>query len=112
MLGATAAFAPSLLGCGDDERASPGPTAAGDGPRVAIVGAGLAGLACADRLVRAGIHPIVLEANPERIGGRCWSSRGWADGQVGEHGGEFIDTRHARIRALAKRFGLKLEDRA
>jgi monoamine oxidase len=112
MLGA-AAFAPSLLtGCSDEEPAPPGVTAGGDGRRVVIVGAGLAGLACADRLVRAGIHPVVLEANLERIGGRCWSSRGWADGQVGEHGGEFIDTRHARIRALAKRFGLRLEDRA
>ena len=115
VLGAGAALAPSLLlGCGDDdapERTAPSSGAGGgDGPRVAIVGAGLAGLACAERLVRAGVTPVVYEANPDRIGGRCWSSRGWADGQVAEHGGEFIDTRHARIMALADRLGLKLDD--
>ncbi len=80
-------------------------------PRVAIVGAGLAGLACADRLHRlGGADVVVFEANPDRIGGRCWSSRGWAGGQIAEHGGEFIDTGHRRMRALAKRFGLRLED--
>lgn len=77
---------------------------------MAIVGAGLAGLACAERLVAAGIEPVVYEANPERIGGRCWSSRGWADGQVAEHGGEFVDSRHRRIMALADRLGLTLDD--
>jgi monoamine oxidase len=81
-------------------------------PRVAIVGAGLAGLACADRLQRAGVRFTIFEANPIRIGGRCWSSRGWADGQVAEHGGEFLDSIHVRMRALAKRFGLELEDLA
>jgi monoamine oxidase len=80
-------------------------------PRVAVVGAGLAGLACADRLARlGGVDVVLFEAREDRIGGRCWSSRGWASGQVGEHGGEFIDTRHARMRALAKRFGLRLDD--
>jgi glutamate synthase (NADPH) small chain len=36
--------------------------------RVAIVGAGPAGLACADILVRNGVHPVVLDRHP-RIGG-------------------------------------------
>ena len=34
----------------------------------------------------------------ERVGGRCWTARGFADGQTAEHGGEFIDTAHHRIR--------------
>ncbi len=38
------------------------------GQRVAIVGAGPAGLACADRLVRAGIHAVVFDRY-EQIGG-------------------------------------------
>lgn len=117
-LGAAGAVAPSLLlGCGDDESRAGGSEltpssrpASSDGPRVAVVGAGLAGLACAERLVGAGIEPVVYEANPERIGGRCWSSRGWADGQVAEHGGEFIDSRHRRIMALADRLDLTLDD--
>ena len=57
-----------------------------------------------------GVASTIYEANPERIGGRCWTSRGWPGGQTAEHGGEFIDSRHRRIRALAKRFGLELTD--
>ena len=38
------------------------------GRRVAIVGAGPAGLACADILVRNGVHPVVFDRH-ERIGG-------------------------------------------
>ncbi len=75
-----------------------------------IVGAGLAGLSCAYRLHRRGVASTVYEANPDRIGGRCWTSRDWAGGQTAEHGGEFIDSRHARMRALAKGFGLELTD--
>ncbi len=75
-----------------------------------IVGAGLAGLACAYRLHENGIGCSVYEANPERLGGRCWTAREFEYGQTGEHGGEFIDTRHRRIRALAKGFGLELND--
>ncbi len=74
-----------------------------------VVGAGLAGLACADVLYRGGARVSLHEAQ-DRVGGRCWSSYGWRDGQVAEHGGEFIDTRHAYMHALVRRFGLRLED--
>jgi monoamine oxidase len=67
---------------------------------VVVVGAGLAGLACAHRLHQRGVSVAVYEARPDRVGGRCWTARGFADGQVAEHGGEFIDSDHARIRAL------------
>lgn len=84
-----------------------------DGPatdaRVVIVGAGLAGLAAAYQLNRVGVPVQVYEAR-DRVGGRCWTSRGWADGQTAEHGGEFIDSRHVHIRKLAKQLGLKLDD--
>lgn len=36
--------------------------------KVAVLGAGPAGLGCADVLVRAGVHPVVFDRNPE-IGG-------------------------------------------
>lgn len=79
-------------------------------PRIVIVGAGLAGLSCAYTLQRKGLGCAVYEANPDRVGGRCWTLRDWDEGQVSEHGGEFIDSRHVRMRTLAKRFGLKLTD--
>jgi monoamine oxidase len=79
-------------------------------PRIAIVGAGLAGLTCAHRLAQRGVPATLLEAHDSRVGGRCWTARGFADGQTAEHGGEFIDTGHRRIRALAAELGLRLDD--
>jgi len=45
-------------------------------PRVCIVGAGMAGLRCADLLIKGGLHVTMLEAR-DRIGGRV--SFLWAD---------------------------------
>jgi monoamine oxidase len=81
----------------------------GAAPDVGIVGAGLAGLACADALADRGIVATVYEA-AERTGGRCWSLRGFFPGQVAERGGEFIDTPHKTMIRYAKRFGVALED--
>ena len=74
-------------------------------PRIVVVGAGLAGITAAYRLSRAGLPVRVYEAR-DRVGGRCWTARGFADGQTAEHGGEFIDTRHVHIRGLARELGL------
>ena len=74
--------------------------------RIAVVGAGLAGLTAARELRKAGLNPDVYEGST-RIGGRCYSARGiFGDGQVAEHGGEFIDSDHKEIRDLAKDLGL------
>ena len=81
------------------------------GARVVIVGAGLAGLSCAHRLRQRGVAAAIYEARPDRVGGRCWSAREFAEGQIGEHGGEFIDSDHLRMRALVHELGLRLEDR-
>ncbi|HEY5333632.1 MAG TPA: FAD-dependent oxidoreductase, partial [Solirubrobacterales bacterium] len=86
-----------------------GGSAAG-GPRIAVVGAGLAGLSCAYRLHQRGLACTVYEAHGERVGGRCWTAREFAAGQTAEHVGEFIDTAHHRIRALAGELGLTLDD--
>jgi monoamine oxidase len=83
---------------------------AADSPRIVVVGAGLAGLTCAYRLKQAGYTAQVYEAS-DRVGGRCWSIRDmWADGQVGEHGGELIDQSHTAVRQLAQQLGLKLDN--
>ena len=76
---------------------------------VGIVGAGLAGLACADTLKTRGIRASVYEATT-RTGGRCRSLRGVFPGQVAECGGELIDTSHKTLLGYAERFGLVLED--
>jgi monoamine oxidase len=83
----------------------------GDDAQVAVVGAGLAGLTAAYRLQQAGVDVALFEANPERIGGRCWTERSFfAGGMTAEHGAERIDTRHREIRDLAAELGLELYD--
>ena len=82
----------------------------GPAARVAVIGAGLAGLTCAYRLKQAGINAMIYEANT-RLGGRCWTRRGdFAEGQIAEHGGELIDQGHQRIRQLAQELRLPLDN--
>ncbi|MFE5118055.1 flavin monoamine oxidase family protein [Streptomyces sp. NPDC056669] len=78
--------------------------------RVVVIGAGLAGLTAAYRLARRGVHVQVFEARDDRVGGRCWTARGFSSDQIAEHGGERIDTRHTHIRKLAGELGLELEE--
>lgn len=103
-VGAAAALGPLALANAVDR------SAVRDQPRIAIVGAGLAGLTCAYRLHQRGISSTLYEAHAHRVGGRCWTAREFAAGQTAEHGGEFIDTAQHRIRALAKELGLTLDD--
>jgi monoamine oxidase len=77
--------------------------------RVAIVGAGLAGLACAYELKRKGVIATLFDAN-DRVGGRCWSLRDFFPGQVAERGGEFIDTPHKTLLGYIHEFKLAVED--
>jgi monoamine oxidase len=80
------------------------------GTRIAVVGAGLAGLTCAYRLQQAGYAAQVYEAS-DRIGGRCYTGRGeFADGQIYEHGGELIDNNHIDIKHLAQELGFTLDN--
>jgi monoamine oxidase len=79
-------------------------------PRIVVVGAGLAGLTCAYRLRQAGYNVDLHEAS-SRAGGRCWTIRGaFAEGQIAEHGGEFIDTGHDAMRGLVRELGFRLDD--
>jgi monoamine oxidase len=79
--------------------------------RVAIVGAGLAGLNAAYQLHKAGIRAMVYEAS-SRLGGRVWSRTGLVgDGLVTEIGAEFINTNHEDMLALARDFDLPLFNR-
>ncbi|GAA3490283.1 NAD(P)/FAD-dependent oxidoreductase [Streptomyces cremeus] len=83
----------------------------GDAPRIAVVGAGIAGLTAALTLQDAGLPCTLYEANPDRVGGRMWTQRAhWGAGQLSEIGGELIDTGHKKILELCRRFGLRTED--
>jgi len=78
--------------------------------RIAIVGAGIAGLNAALTLQDAGFASAIYEASG-RIGGRMHSDTAfWAEGMVSEWCGEFIDSDHRAMLALIKRFGLKTID--
>jgi monoamine oxidase len=77
---------------------------------VAVVGAGIAGLACAYRLMQAGVPVRLFEAQ-KRTGGRIWSSRDqFPQGLVCELGGELIDTNHVHMHRLAAELGIGLDD--
>lgn len=91
--------------------ARPGRAAAGSVPRIAIVGAGIAGLNAALTLQDKGLLSTVYEASG-RVGGRMHSDRSgyWANGQVSEFCGELIDSNHTTIRGLASRFNLPTVD--
>lgn len=81
--------------------------------RVAVVGAGLAGLVAAYRLRQAGVANVtVYEAN-RRTGGRVLSGRNVVgEGSLVELGGSFINTEHTDMLNLVSEFGLGLEDGA
>jgi monoamine oxidase len=81
------------------------------GPRIAVVGAGLAGLSAALRLQDFGIDATVYEAS-HRTGGRVLTGphNYWDEGQISELGGELIDSGHATMLALIDRFRLHKVD--
>jgi len=72
---------------------------------VVIVGAGMAGLACALDLREAGADVTLVEA-ASRPGGRVRTVF-FADGRWVEAGGEWIDTSHDHVHSLLARYDLR-----
>ncbi len=72
---------------------------------VVIVGAGLAGLAAARELTRAGHEVCVLEAR-DRVGGRTLNHH-VSKGVITEAGGEYIGPTQTHIARLARQEGVK-----
>jgi monoamine oxidase len=107
-----------LAGCGEDEE-QPGPRVRTPiTQRVAVVGAGLAGLHCAWRLRQAGVDVHVYEAL-SRVGGRLLTARDIFVGSgisnnreeaICELGAEFVGSFDATMHALAQELGLVLDD--
>ena len=80
--------------------------------RVAVVGAGYAGLAAAVTLADAGVDVVVYEAR-DRVGGRVWSQPldgPGGDGPIIERGAEFVLAGYDEMRTWLDRVGLSLVD--
>ncbi len=78
---------------------------------VAIIGGGMAGLNCAWELKQKGVRATIYEAS-KRTTGRIFTDRTTfaAQGMFSDLGGEYIDTNHTTMRALARRYHLPLLD--
>lgn len=77
-----------------------------------VIGAGLAGLAAAHRLITNGFTVSVLEAHPKRLGGRVLTKQFTRKGRaplVYELGGEWVGKSHTKtIELCEQQFKLKL----
>ena len=69
--------------------------------RIAVIGAGLAGLLCARRLQDAGLHPVVFEKS-RGLGGRLATRRA-EDNRTFDHGAQYITARNPGFRAMLER---------
>lgn len=69
-----------------------------DTPRIAVIGAGIAGLACARILQDAGARPVVFEKS-RRLGGRL-ATRRTGDGWRFDHGAQYMTARGRGFRQL------------
>lgn len=77
--------------------------------RVVIVGAGFAGLACADELAAAGCDVTLVEAR-DRVGGRVKTLHDLVEGKTVEAGGELVGPNQPTWMAYARRFELKFAE--
>lgn len=79
--------------------------------RVAIVGGGLAGLSALDTLGAHGVDATLFEARAA-TGGRTRSVRGvFADNYAFDEGAQLVNSDHADLLRLIRRFGLRVVDR-
>jgi monoamine oxidase len=107
-----AAVAAALPGAiASSAAAEPAQRATANHQRVVIIGSGIAGLGCAYRLWRRfGIRSEIYEYD-DNPGGRIKTLRGHFDeDQLIEQHAEFINPEHTATLALAKRFGLTLDN--
>ncbi len=112
LAGAAVAGAGFALGSAATRALAAARPSTGTKPRIAVVGAGLAGLRCSHVLwTRHHVQSTVYEGQADRIGGRCWSLRDFfSNGLITEHGGAFIDSNQVAALNLAAELGLELED--
>ena len=71
---------------------------------VIVIGSGFAGITAARDLGKAGLRPLVLEAQG-RIGGRTWSTT--YEGETIEFGGAYVADMQAAVQAELQRYGIR-----
>jgi monoamine oxidase len=102
--------APPQQQSGGTPSPSPAPSNPRGGVRIAIVGAGVAGLNTAYKLQKAGLTAKIFEG-ADRTGGRMFTAANLlGDGFTTELGGEFIDSNHEEMLALMQEFNLERID--
>ena len=98
----------ALAGLGASLVTPPLPATAGRSRlRVIVIGAGLAGLAAAQRLQQLGHQVLVLEGR-DRLGGRTWTSKAWPDLPIDLGAGWIHGVQGNPITALARTSGARL----
>ena len=75
-------------------------------PKVAIVGGGISGLSCAQRLQTLGIESTVFDTGKKATGGRCSSRNLQVDGRtyVADHSSQFFTASSDRFRGELETF--------
>ena len=76
---------------------------------VVVIGAGVAGLACAQALCEAGLHVTILEAR-SRVGGRIWTVHPTLTNAPVELGAEFIHGLPREVWQIVERAGLQTHE--
>src|SRR5476649_1175133 len=74
-------------------------------PSVIVIGAGIAGIAAAQRLQRAGCRVTVIEAR-QRLGGRIWTDHSWPDAPVDLGASWIHGVQGNPVAALARQFAI------
>lgn len=75
---------------------------------VVVIGAGLAGITAAMKVMESGLSCVILEAR-SRVGGRTWSTKTSSGGGVVDLGAAWInDTNQSRMIELARELDLEL----
>ena len=83
----------------------------GSNAKIAIVGAGMAGLHALHIFKKAGYNNVTVYEASNRVGGRIMTVQNvMAPGLTTEYGGEFIDSGHEDMLLLADELGLSLLD--
>jgi Monoamine oxidase len=98
-----------IVTCTPDRAASGEEVETGGAARVAVIGAGIAGLRVASRLEDAGLHVTILESQ-KRVGGRALTVTGkLSEGLLGQAGPARFLSSCTRVLRLTQKLGIPIE---